>query len=165
MVYEFRFPDVGEGIEEGEIVEWNVKEGQSVKSDEVLGKIETDKAVVDIPAPKSGKIIKILVKPGQKIKVGQIMIVIGEKGEKYTGEKKSKEISEANVKGKKAEPKKAYGIVGELEVAPEGETLAMPRTRKIARNPHDIIWSLLFCAVVERGADQVFDRARCRCWR
>ncbi len=120
MPFEFKFPDVGEGIEEGEIVEWDVKEGDSVKADQLIGKVETDKAVVDIPSPKSGRVLKILVKPGQKVKVGQVMIIIGERGEKY-------------VPGKTTEtPKKAFGVVGELEVAPEGEVLAMPRTRKIA---------------------------------
>ncbi|MBI2448813.1 2-oxo acid dehydrogenase subunit E2 [Candidatus Pacearchaeota archaeon] len=124
-MFEFKFPDVGEGIEEGEIVEWNVKEGDTVKSDQVIGKVETDKAVVDIPSPKSGKILKILVKTGQKVKVGQVMIVIGEKGEKYSPLHRASQVT-------KKEPKKAYGVVGELEVAPEGEVLAMPRTRKIA---------------------------------
>jgi len=126
MPFEFKFPDVGEGIEEGEIVEWNVKEGDNVKADQVIGKVETDKAVVDIPSPKSGRILKILVKPGQKVKVGQVMVVIGEKGEKYTGTKIEEKVTN------KKEPVKAYGVVGELEVAPEGEVLAMPRTRKIA---------------------------------
>ena len=134
MPFEFKFPDVGEGIEEGEIVEWNVKEGDNVKADQVIGKVETDKAVVDIPSPKSGKILKILVKPGQKVKVGQTMIVIGEKGEKaHSIGHRSDEESKAEQKiVRKKEPAKAYGVVGELEVAPEGEVLAMPRTRKLA---------------------------------
>ena len=128
MPFEFKFPDVGEGIEEGEIVEWNVKEGDNVKADQVIGKVETDKAVVDIPSPRSGRVLKILVKPGEKVKVGQVMVVIGEKGEKYAPRK---QIAEEKMRSKK-EPAKAYGIVGELEVAPEGEVLAMPRTRKLA---------------------------------
>ena len=56
---DFKFPDVGEGIQEGEIVKWLVKEGDNVKQDDVIVKIETDKAVVDIPSPASGKISKI----------------------------------------------------------------------------------------------------------
>ncbi len=132
MPFEFKFPDVGEGIEEGEIVEWNIKEGDNVKVDQVIGKVETDKAVVDIPSPKSGKILKILVKAGQKVRVGQTMLVIGEKGEKaHSIGHRSVEESKSEEKISK-EPKKAYGVVGELEVAPEGEVLAMPRTRKIA---------------------------------
>ena len=59
MAFEFKFPDVGEGITEGEIVKWLVKEGDKVKENDIIVQIETDKAVVDIPSPKSGKIIKI----------------------------------------------------------------------------------------------------------
>src|SRR3989344_4889 len=62
MSYEFKFPDVGEGIQEGEIVKWLVKKGDKVKEDQVLGQIETDKAVVDMPSPKSGTILEIKVK-------------------------------------------------------------------------------------------------------
>ena len=73
---EFKFPDVGEGIQEGEVVKWLVKEGDNVKLDDVIVKIETDKAVVDIPSPGSGKISKINFKEGQVVKVGQVLIVI-----------------------------------------------------------------------------------------
>ena len=73
MVYEFRFPDVGEGIHEGEIVKWHVKEGDSVKEDQTLAEIETDKAVVEIPSPKTGTIVKLYGKVGEKIKVGDVV--------------------------------------------------------------------------------------------
>ena len=59
MAFEFKFPDVGEGIGEGEILEWLVKENDIVKEHQPIAKIETDKAVVDIPSPKSGKILKL----------------------------------------------------------------------------------------------------------
>ena len=100
MVYEFRFPDVGEGIKEGEIVKWHVKEGDEVKADQVLGEIETDKAVVDIPAPQAGRVLKILVKAGQKVKLGEVMIVIGKKGEKYIPGKTAEEAKEIKKTGK-----------------------------------------------------------------
>ncbi len=60
MAIEFRFPDVGEGIHEGKIVEWLVKEGDLVETDQPFVKIETDKAVVELPAPKKGYVLKIL---------------------------------------------------------------------------------------------------------
>ena len=82
MVYEFKFPDVGEGIVEGEIVKWLVKEGDTVESDQAIVQIETDKAVVDVPSPKSGKVLKINFKEGETIKVGEVLIVIGAEGEK-----------------------------------------------------------------------------------
>ena len=63
MVFEFRFPDVGEGITEGHIIKWLAKEGERVKQDQVLAEIETDKAVVEIPSPKAGTILKINFPP------------------------------------------------------------------------------------------------------
>lgn len=89
MAFEFKFPDVGEGITEGEIVKWKVKEGDKVDSDQPLVEIETDKAVVDIPSPKAGKILHINGKEGQTIKVGDILVIIGEEGEKVD---KSKDV-------------------------------------------------------------------------
>ncbi|MBI2655657.1 2-oxo acid dehydrogenase subunit E2 [Candidatus Woesearchaeota archaeon] len=98
MVYEFKFPDVGEGIHEGEIVKWLVKEGQKVKADEPLGEIETDKAIVEMPSPKSGKILKLHVQAGGIIHVGEIMVTILEDHETEEDAKKHAEAkkSEAN---------------------------------------------------------------------
>ncbi len=69
MAVEFKFPDVGEGIAEGEIVKWLAKEGDIVKADDNIVQIETDKAVADLPAPVSGRILKINFKEGDKVKV------------------------------------------------------------------------------------------------
>jgi len=81
MVQQFRFPDVGEGITEGEIVRWLVKEGDEVKADEALAEIETDKAVVEMPSPYAGTVLKLHFKEKDLIKVGQVLVTIGEKGE------------------------------------------------------------------------------------
>lgn len=82
MAYEFKFPDVGEGIHEGELVKWHVKAGDAIKEHETIAEVETDKAVVEIPSPKSGTILKLHFKEGDTIKVGEVMATIGEKGEK-----------------------------------------------------------------------------------
>src|SRR5262245_6940571 len=82
MALEFRFPDVGEGIHEGEIVRWVVKEGDSVRPDQPLVEVETDKAVVEIPAPRAGTILHVAVGAGEKIQVGEVLVVIGESGER-----------------------------------------------------------------------------------
>ena len=82
MALEFRFPDVGEGIHEGEIVRWLVKEGDEVRPDQPMVEIETDKAVVEIPAPRAGTIVRVGVAEGQKIQVGEVLVVIGEAGER-----------------------------------------------------------------------------------
>ena len=59
MAFEFRFPDVGEGITEGEVVRWLVRAGDAVRADQILAEVETDKAVVEIPSPRSGTIARL----------------------------------------------------------------------------------------------------------
>lgn len=81
MAKEFRFPDVGEGITEGEVVRWLVKEGDEVGIDRPLAEIETDKAVVEIPSPYAGTVLKLHFKEKDLVKVGQVLVTIGEKGE------------------------------------------------------------------------------------
>jgi len=80
MVLAFRFPDVGEGIHEGEIVRWLVHEGDSVRLDQPMVEVETDKAVVEIPAPQAGTIVRLAVREGETIQVGEVLVVIGETG-------------------------------------------------------------------------------------
>lgn len=79
-LFEFKFPDVGEGIHEGTIVSWKVKEDDNVEADQVIGEVETDKAVVEIPSPKKGKIIKLNIKAGNIIKVGETMVTLEVEG-------------------------------------------------------------------------------------
>ena len=81
MAKEFRFPDVGEGITEGEIVRWLVKEGDPIKADESFAEIETDKAVIEMPSPYGGTVLKLHFKEKDIVKVGDVLITIGEKGE------------------------------------------------------------------------------------
>ncbi len=76
MLQEFKFPDVGEGIAEAEIVRWLVKEGDQVKEDQELVEVETDKAVVTINSPYTGKIEKLHRQEGQIIKVGDLLTTI-----------------------------------------------------------------------------------------
>lgn len=78
---EFVFPDVGEGITEGTVRKWLVKEGDSVEEDQVMAEVETDKAVVEMPSPVSGTVLKIYVQEDEVVNVGQVLVVIGEAGE------------------------------------------------------------------------------------
>ena len=68
MPTDFKFPDIGEGITEGEIVKWEVKEGDRVKEHQTIARIETDKAIAEIPSPRSGVILKIYHKEGEYLK-------------------------------------------------------------------------------------------------
>jgi len=124
MAKEFRFPDVGEGITEGEVVRWLVKEGDEIKADETLAEIETDKAVVEMPSPYAGTVLKLHFKEKDLIKVGQVLVTIGEKGEAVP----------------EAAPAPA-GIPAARPAAPvqaaapgrTGEVLATPKVRALAK--------------------------------
>ena len=76
MVFEFKLPDIAEGVHEGEIVQWHVKEGQSVKEDQDMVEVMTDKATVMIKSPKNGTVAKLAAKEGEVVKVGQVIITI-----------------------------------------------------------------------------------------
>jgi pyruvate dehydrogenase E2 component (dihydrolipoamide acetyltransferase) len=106
MSYEFKFPDIGEGLTEGEIVRWLVKEGDEIKEGQPLVEVETDKALAEIPSPKTGVILKLLAKEKEIIKVGQVIVVFGEKGEAVATEPPPSKPG-------------SVGVVGELEEAPE----------------------------------------------
>ena len=72
---EFKLPDLGEGMQEAEVVEWLVKAGDTLKLDQTMLKVETDKAVVEIPSPVAGRVAEIRVQDGQVAKVGDVLIV------------------------------------------------------------------------------------------
>ena len=92
MATQFKFPDVGEGIHEGHIVSWLVKEGDFVKEDQVIVKVETDKAVVELPSPVAGKILRIYFQAGSIVKVGQVLVDIGSEEEKIKIQKEIPKI-------------------------------------------------------------------------
>jgi pyruvate dehydrogenase E2 component (dihydrolipoamide acetyltransferase) len=124
MARQFKFPDVGEGITEGEVIRWLVAEGDSIKVDQPLAEIETDKAVVEMPSPYAGTVLKIHVKPKDIVKVGAVLVTIGEKGEAVT---------EAAPQAGAAPAKSAIAAVVVPGAAPSGEIQATPRVRSLAR--------------------------------
>lgn len=81
MAREFRLPDIGEGLTEAEIVRWLVAEGESVVEDQAIVEVETDKAVVEIPSPYAGVVLRHGGAEGDTIEVGSVLVVIGEPGE------------------------------------------------------------------------------------
>ncbi|ADU51780.1 catalytic domain-containing protein of components of various dehydrogenase complexes [Thermaerobacter marianensis DSM 12885] len=76
MAYEFRLPDVGEGIHEGEIVRWLVKPGDRVREDQPLVEVQTDKATVEIPSPVAGVVRELRANEGDVVQVGSVIVVI-----------------------------------------------------------------------------------------
>ncbi len=77
MAYEFKLPDLGEGLTEGEIARWLVAEGQEVAEDDPLVEIQTDKTTVEIPSPAAGVVSRILAQEGDVVPVGTVIVVIG----------------------------------------------------------------------------------------
>ncbi|AUX12018.1 dihydrolipoamide acetyltransferase [Latilactobacillus sakei] len=80
MAYQFKLPDIGEGIAEGEIQKWAVAEGDTIAEDDTLLEVQNDKSVEEIPSPVSGKIVKILVGEGEVATVGQVLVEIDAPG-------------------------------------------------------------------------------------
>ena len=139
MTYEFKLPDIGEGVAEGEVVKWLVKEGVEVKENQPLVEIMTDKVNVEIPSPRKGTILKLMAKEGEAVKVGQVLLVIGDKGEHGAPSVQmlpaqkptSLEPKTASTQGPPVAVQKTAPIA-EPKVA--REILATPATRKLARD-------------------------------
>lgn len=117
----FRFPDVGEGIAEGEIVRWLISEGDIIKEDEPILEIETDKAVVSLPSPYAGKVLTRQGKPGEIIPVGAVLISVETGEEAGSG----KAVPPKKPSGKK---KDAGSVVGQIEESEE-EFVVRPVSR------------------------------------
>jgi pyruvate dehydrogenase E2 component (dihydrolipoamide acetyltransferase) len=80
VAYEFKLPDLGEGLTEGEVARWLVTAGQEIAEDDPLVEIQTDKATVEIPSPAAGVVARILVAEGEIVPVGTVLVVIGDAG-------------------------------------------------------------------------------------
>ena len=117
MRYIFKFPDIGEGLEEGIIVEWHVEKGQAVKMGDPLVTMETDKVVTAIPSPRDGIIAAKFGKPGETIHVGAALVEIDIEG--VEGEAAIAEAALPQAEKKKTElvEEEGAGVVGTLEVA------------------------------------------------
>ncbi|TYS15719.1 2-oxo acid dehydrogenase subunit E2 [Rossellomorea vietnamensis] len=162
MSFEFRLPDIGEGIHEGEIVKWFIKPGDKVEEDDVLCEVQNDKAVVEIPSPVAGTVEDLLVEEGTVAVVGDVLIKFdapgyedlqfkGGHGDEKKEEPKANEVTEGQVQGV-AEQGQSVGkepsqsntdeqtiSAGEQggqqneEVDPNRRVIAMPSVRKLAR--------------------------------
>ena len=82
---QFMLPDLGEGLEEAEIVTWHVNEGDHVVTDQPLVSVETDKAVVEVPSPWTGRIARVFANKGDLVKVGAPLVEFAEGAEQDTG--------------------------------------------------------------------------------
>jgi pyruvate dehydrogenase E2 component (dihydrolipoamide acetyltransferase) len=124
MPVEFKFPDVGEGVMEGEVTKWFVKEGDDVKRDQPVVEVMTEKVTVEIPAPVSGTILKVMARVGETVKVGQTLFVIGQKGESVQNMQAQAEAKIGAVQTTTRKP---------VQAAKNAKVLATPAVRKLAR--------------------------------
>ena len=138
--YVFNLPDVGEGVVEGEIVKWNVKPGDTVKEDEPLVELMTDKATVSIPSSVNGKVVSTTGKPGDMVPVGAELIVFevkGASGSKPKSKPKPAPVTEP-VPDPEPEPKAESVAAPPVSVPPPvastgTKPLASPAVRRRAR--------------------------------
>ena len=117
MNYEFKLPDIGEGLVEGEIVKWFVKVGDTVAEHQPLASVLTDKAEVEIPSPKAGKIVTLFGKPGQKVKVHAPLVILEVSGNGTAAKPSAPAPSPAEKPAKQASSKSAASAAPALAVA------------------------------------------------
>ena len=106
MLYIFKFPDIGEGVTEGKILEWFVKKGQEIQEGDPVVKMETDKVVADIPSPRTGVIKNIFGKVGDTINVDDALVEIEIAGGEMDSKEKEVPVEE-----------EGYGVIGHIEDA------------------------------------------------
>ena len=139
MAFNFFMPDIGEGVVEGEIVAWKVKEGDKVKLDQPIVEVMTDKATVELPSPRAGTIAKINYKDGQICPVGQVLVVIEEAGDGAAAKPAAAPATAtkpaAATKPTASRPQAASAPVIQVvdATASRARVLATPSTRRIAR--------------------------------
>lgn len=132
MSYEFKLPDIGEGIHEGEIVKWFVEEGQKIEEFDTLCEVQNDKAVVEIPSPVEGTVLKLHVEEGTVAIVGDTLITLDVEGYEAP---ESDDSKEEVVEEKEESPKEEKTSDDKQEAAASGErVIAMPSVRKYARD-------------------------------
>ncbi len=131
MAFEFKLPDLGEGVAEGEIVEWKVAEGDTVTEDQPLVEVMTDKATVEIPSPRAGTVESIPHEPGAIVPVGEVIIVISGDGEAPAAAPTAEVAEEAPAPV--AEAPAPVAAAPADTTASNDKVLATPATRKLAR--------------------------------
>jgi len=117
MPFYFKLPDLGEGITEGEVVKWRVSVGDPVVEHQVVLEVETDKAIVEVPSPRAGRVARLNKAEGENVQVGEVLLTIELEGEKMEKPPEARPVS--------------VSVVGTL---PEGEeVLASPKARSAAK--------------------------------
>jgi len=142
MIVEFRLPDLGEGIAEGEVVRWLVQEGDMVQEDQPLVEVQTDKATVEIPSPVSGRVLQRMAREGDIVPVGAVLITLEAQGASQdadgaggtTAAAQSTVTAEVGPSGMVSSGLAPYGASADAGgAAGRRRVLAAPAVRKLAR--------------------------------
>lgn len=131
MALEFKLPDIGEGIAEGEIVKWLVKEGDAVKEHQSVVEVMTDKATVEVPSPANGTIAKIHAQAGQTVPVGSVIFTLATTGAASAAPAAHAPAAASTVA--KAAPVAAMAAAPAAARASDAHILAVPSARRVAR--------------------------------
>lgn len=135
MAFEFKLPALGEGIFEGEIVKWFVKSGDEVQEDDILLEVQSDKSVVEIPSPVTGKINTIVAEEGTVANLGEVIVTIdSDDAHAQNDASETKEEPKEEAKETKEEAPKAQAPAQDVEVDENRRVIAMPSVRKLARD-------------------------------
>ncbi|EPX62008.1 Dihydrolipoamide acyltransferase component of branched-chain alpha-keto acid dehydrogenase complex [Cystobacter fuscus DSM 2262] len=130
-IFELKLPDLGEGVQEGELVKWHVKAGDLVKEDQTLAEVMTDKATVTVPSPKAGRVVQTHGKEGEMAKVHQLLVTLELEGSAPAQASSGHEAPAA------APTPAAAPVAAAASAAPEAasssKVLATPLTRRMAR--------------------------------
>ncbi|WCF06066.1 2-oxo acid dehydrogenase subunit E2 [Paenibacillus thiaminolyticus] len=128
--FEYRFPELGEGLHEGEIIKMHIKPGDKVTDDDIIMEVQNDKAVVEVPCPVNGTVLEVLAKDGQVCHMGEVVAIIDAEGDIPEQAEPAEEAKEEPAAAAPAaEAPKAEGTAA----APNHEVLATPSVRKLAR--------------------------------
>ena len=128
--FEYRFPELGEGLHEGEIIKMHIKPGDKVTDDDIIMEVQNDKAVVEVPCPVNGTVLEVLAKDGQVCHMGEVVAIIDAEGDIPEQAEPAEEAKEEPAAAAPAaEAPKAEGAAA----APNHEVLATPSVRKLAR--------------------------------
>jgi len=133
-IFEFKLPDIGEGIHEGEIVKWHIKAGDQVQEDQIIMDVQNDKAVVEIPSPVHGKVIEIKVPEGTVSVVGDVLVTFEVEGA-GSSPSQAEEVKEDCAVGSSVAANVAQAKVETplAAVTSDRKVLATPSVRKLAR--------------------------------
>lgn len=131
---DFEFPDTGEGVTEGKFLEWTVEEGEEVEEDQVIAEVETDKAVIDVPAPADGIITELLASPGDNVQVGEVIMKMKEGEEvEVEGKEKKEEVEETKDETEEEQEDSEEKMGSEEDTSiTSNDVLALPKVRKLA---------------------------------